>query len=61
VQVHYPLVHLHSYYRKRFGDRSGRFPAAESFASRTISLPMYPDMRDEDVTLVVEVVKRALQ
>ena len=60
VQVHYPPVHKHTYYRRRFGDRDGKFPITETYAQRTISLPMFPDMSNEDVSLVVRHVKEAL-
>ena len=61
VQVHYPPVHKHTYYRRRFGDRDGQYPVAENYAQCTISLPMFPDMRDDDVSLVARRVREALQ
>ena len=61
VQVHYPPVHKHTYYRRRFGDQDGKFPVAEMYAQRTISLPMFPGMSSEDVSFVVRCVKEALR
>lgn len=61
VQVHYQPVHKHTYYREKFGDRDGMFPVAEAYASRTISLPMFPDMSNEDVATVVRCVREALR
>ena len=37
VNVHYIPVHLHPYYRERFGYRGGEFPVAEDAYSRLIS------------------------
>ena len=56
VNVHYVPVHLHPYYRDRFGYRGGEFPIAEAAYQQLISLPMFHGMTDsevEDVTLAV--------
>lgn len=57
VQVHYIPVPLHPYYRKRFGYKDGMFPEAERMYAGEISLPMYPEMCDDDVDRVVSLVK----
>lgn len=56
VNVHYIPVHLHSYYRDRFGYQNGDFPVAEQAYSQLISLPMFHSMTDEDVDDVIEAV-----
>ncbi len=61
VQVHYLPVHLHPYYRKRYGHEEGDFPRAERFYGGEISLPMFPRMTDEDVRRVVEEVRHGLR
>jgi len=60
VNVHYIPVHLHPYYRNRFGYRGGEFPAAERAYERLISLPMFPSMTDNDVRDVIRAVKKVL-
>ena len=52
VMVHYRPVHLHTYYRKNFGHHEGEFPITEKFSSGAVSLPIFPDMRDEHVDFV---------
>ena len=47
VNVHYIPVHLHPYYRERFGYRGGDFPVAEDAYERLISLPMFHGMSDQ--------------
>jgi dTDP-4-amino-4,6-dideoxygalactose transaminase len=47
-------LHLHRYYREKWGYRTGDFPIAEEYFDRCISLPIYPGMTDEDVTQVIE-------
>jgi perosamine synthetase len=59
VNVHYIPVHLHPYYRDRFGDRSGTFPVAEQAYDRLISLPMFHGMSDGDVEDVIHAIIKA--
>ena len=58
VNVHYIPVHLHPYYRERFGYKGGEFPIAEDAYERLISLPMFHGMSDQDVDDVVEAVSK---
>lgn len=57
--VHYIPVHLQPYYRD-LGFAPGDFPNAEGYYSRTITLPMYPSLSDEDVEAVVSALRTAL-
>ena len=56
VNVHYIPVHLHPYYRDRFGFHGGEFPVAEDAYSRLISLPMFHSMTSQDVQDVIAAV-----
>lgn len=58
VQVHYIPVHLHPYYR-RLGFEPGTCPVAEDRYARSVSLPIFPRLADDDVDLVIERVRRA--
>jgi len=60
VNVHYIPVHLHPYYRGRFGYQCGDFPVAESAYERLISLPMFHGMCDEDVRSVIGSVEKVI-
>ena len=59
VQLHYSPVHLHPYYRD-LGFAEGQFPAAESYASSAISLPLYPGLRGVDQHRVVSTLNSLL-
>jgi dTDP-4-amino-4,6-dideoxygalactose transaminase len=61
VQVHYVPLHLHTYYRREFGHVEGDFPITEMFSAGEISLPLYPDMGDEDVEYVANALQAALR
>jgi perosamine synthetase len=56
VNVHYIPVHLHPYYRDRFGYKQGDFPVAEAAYERLISVPMFHGMTDQDVEDVIAAV-----
>ncbi len=60
VNVHYLPVHLHPFYRERFGHRPGAYPAAEAYYERAITLPLFPRMSDDDVQHVITVVHKVL-
>lgn len=56
AQVHYLPVHLHPYYRDRFGTGPGDFPRAERHYAEAVSLPLYPGLSDEDCDRVIRTV-----
>ncbi len=56
VNVHYVPVHLHPYYRDRFGTKKGDFPVAENAYECLISLPMFHGMSREDLHDTIEAV-----
>jgi perosamine synthetase len=60
VNIHYTPIHLHPYYRNRFGYQGGEFPVAESAFDRLISLPMFHGMSDEDVEDVIQAVTKVV-
>jgi perosamine synthetase len=60
VNVHYIPVHLHPYYRERFGYGGGEFPIAENTYESLISLPMFHGMSDADEKDVIRAVELVL-
>ena len=61
VNVHYIPVHLHPYYRQRFGTEPGMCPVAEAACDRILSLPMFPAMTDADVERVIDAVGQVVR
>ncbi len=55
--VHWRPLHLHPYYRETFGWQPQQLPAATSQWERLISLPIFPDMREEEQEHVASVVR----
>jgi dTDP-4-amino-4,6-dideoxygalactose transaminase len=58
--LHFEAVHLHTFYRERFGFRAGMLPVAEEVCSRIVSLPLFPAMTDGDAADVVEAVRQVV-
>ncbi|GAG89644.1 unnamed protein product, partial [marine sediment metagenome] len=55
--IHYPVpLHLQKVY-KEAGYKSGDFPNAELAADEVISLPLYPEISEEQINSVVETIK----
>jgi dTDP-4-amino-4,6-dideoxygalactose transaminase len=57
--IHFPVVHLHAFYRERFGFTRGQFPHAERIADRVLSLPFSPALTDEQVERAAAAVRDA--
>lgn len=57
VSVHFIPLHLHSYYRDRYGFLPGDLPIAQAAFEEILSLPIYPKMNDADVARVIEAVR----
>ena len=53
AQVHYIPTHLMPYY-KNMGWKQGDLPDAEKYYSRCLSLPMFPDLTEEQLEYVIK-------
>jgi len=60
AQQHYPIpLHLQPAY-EHLGLKPGTFPVTEALSERCVSLPIYPELTDEQIRTVAETVKGAL-
>lgn len=59
VNVHYIPVHTQPYY-ENLGFKLGDFPVAEAYYDSAISLPMYPDLTDDQIEYVYQILKEVL-
>jgi len=60
TSVHFIPLHLHPYYKEKYGFKGDDFPNAESLYKNEISLPIYPNMEDKDVEDVISAVKKII-
>jgi dTDP-4-amino-4,6-dideoxygalactose transaminase len=59
--VHFIPIHLHRYYREKYGYRAEDFPVAYREYQRMVSLPLHTRMSDLDVEDVIEAVTEIVQ
>ena len=60
VNVHYIPVHLHPFYRQRFGIGPGLCPVAEAAYESILTLPLFAGMAMRDVQDVIEAVTKVV-
>ena len=60
VNLHYIPVHLQPYYRQ-LGFAPGDFPEAERYYAQALSLPLFPDLTDEQQDQVASTLASVLQ
>jgi len=56
LQVHYIPVHTQPYYKK-LGFNDGDYPVAEQYYRSTLSLPLYPLLKDREVKDIIQIIK----
>ncbi len=55
VGIHYPIpIHLQPAY-KDLGYQKGDFPVTERYADEILSLPMFPELNDDQITYITNV------
>ena len=57
---YFSAIHLQPSYRGRFGFKEGDFPITESVSQRTVALPFYTIMTEDEVSYVVDNLKEAI-
>ena len=53
-------IHLQPFYKDMFGFKEGDFPVTEDVAGRTIALPFFNNLREEQIDYVVEKLKEGI-
>jgi perosamine synthetase len=53
-------IHLQSYFREKFGFRRGDFPVTEHVADRTIALPFFNKLSNDQIESVTSSLSRAI-
>jgi dTDP-4-amino-4,6-dideoxygalactose transaminase len=59
VGVHYPAIHLLTFYRQ-MGFKPGDYPIAEHIGAGIVTLPLFPAMKDDDVDRVCDETARVI-
>lgn len=58
--VHFIPVHLHKYYRERYGYKAGDYPNAEYIGERTVSLPLSAKLSRPEADRVIKTVREVI-
>lgn len=58
--VHYVPLHQHPYWKERYGLTAAMFPESQKAYERTVTIPLYTAMSDEQVERVIGAVRRSL-
>ena len=58
---YFTTIHLQPFYRKMFGYKEGDFPITEDMTGRTIALPFFNNLKEEQIDYVVGKLKCGLQ
>jgi len=59
--IHYPIpLHLQPVYR-HMGYREGDFPVTEELSGEVLSLPMYPEIRPDQIRRITSLVRREVE
>ena len=53
TSVHYKPIHMHSYYKKKYGYKPTDFPCSYQSYCNAITLPLYPSLKIEHVDYIV--------
>jgi perosamine synthetase len=54
-------IHLQPFYRNMFGYKEGDFPITEKVTERTIALPFFNDLKEEQIDLVCDNLKKIIR
>jgi dTDP-4-amino-4,6-dideoxygalactose transaminase len=54
--VNYRPVHLLRYYKEKYGFKKGDFPIAEDIGRRTITLPLYPKLKSNEINYITKTI-----
>ena len=54
-------IHLQPFYRKMFGYKEGDFPVTEDVTERTIALPFFNNLKEEQIYYVVEKLREGIE
>ncbi len=59
--IHFPAGHRLSYIRERYKIKKGELKETERASTQLVSLPLFPDMKEDDVSYVCEAVREILR
>ena len=53
-------IHLQPFYKEKLGHKEGDFPITEEISKKTLAIPFYGDLKEEEMDYVINKLKEAL-
>ena len=60
VRPYFPPIHLQKFYKELFGYKGGEYPITEEVSKRTISIPFFNNLSEQQIEYVVSKIKEGL-
>jgi dTDP-4-amino-4,6-dideoxygalactose transaminase len=60
TSIHYPPIHLFTYYREAMGLKKGILPLTEYVGDHVVSLPLHPLMKKEDLRYIIKCINEVI-
>lgn len=60
TSIHFKPIHLHTFYKKTYKYKREEYPISNFLYERFISLPIWPDMKNEDAKYIIKTIKKVL-
>ena len=61
TSVHYKPLHRMTYYMETYNLNPGDFPQTEKIWKGTVSLPIYPDLKEDELQYICKTIKNILK
>jgi len=60
-KIYFNPIHLKTFYMKEFGYKKGNLPITEDLSQRILTLPMYPQLTNEEMDYMIKTILEALK
>ncbi len=60
LSVHYLSIPEHSYYQKKFSWQIDQFPHSKRVSQQTVSLPIYPKLKNKQISYIISCIKKLI-
>lgn len=57
---YFPPIHLQKFYREKFGYKRGDYPITEKISDRTLAIPFFNNLKEEEIKYVVDILKKGI-
>ena len=55
-KIYFSPIHLTKFYKEKFATKIGMLPVTESISEQILTLPMFPNMTNDEKNLIVDTI-----